>query len=162
MHAEALGVPGQRRFRLLLDSHVGSAVLWVERQHLESLALAIAQLLAQTQKEPDQPSDPGDAVGRFRTEFTVSRLELGHDEAGHRYLLGAEALETPDEATEPVRAWATRSQIEALAEEIGAVLAAGRPRCRLCGAPISGDSHPCPRANGHLPLLMEGPAGEPS
>lgn len=162
LHTEALGMPGQRRFRLLLDSRVGSAVLWVERQHLESLALAIAQILAQTRGEPDEPGDAGHAVGSLRVEFTLGRLELGHDQAGHRYLLGAEALASPDEPAQTVQAWTTRSQIEALAEEIGTVLAAGRPRCRLCGAPINGGSHPCPRANGHHPLLMEGPASEPS
>lgn len=162
LHADALGVPGQRRFRLLLDSPIGSAVLWVERQHLESLALAVAQLMAQTRREPTTAPDPGEAMGPLRVEFTVGRLELGHDEAGQRYLIGAESVSAEEESPETVRGWATRTQIEALAQEIGEVLAAGRPRCRLCGAPINGGSHPCPRANGHYPLLMQGPSSEPS
>jgi uncharacterized repeat protein (TIGR03847 family) len=46
IHADAMGEPGQRYFRLLIDSNEGHAVLWLEKPQLYRLAVSIQQLLA--------------------------------------------------------------------------------------------------------------------
>ena len=45
--AEAIGQPGNRRFRIFARSPYGSATLWMEREQLEALSLAVDKLLAQ-------------------------------------------------------------------------------------------------------------------
>ena len=44
--AEAVGQPGQRRFRLFVQSARGSAVMWLEKGQLNSLSLALDRSLA--------------------------------------------------------------------------------------------------------------------
>ena len=39
--ADAVGQPGQRRFRLFVQSARGSAILWMEKEQLNSLSLSL-------------------------------------------------------------------------------------------------------------------------
>jgi len=169
LQAQSIGEPGQRTFRLLVESpDGGAAVLWLEKEQLQALGLAVEQLLAEPQgrlassaravSQPDQDSFPDAGA----LDFKVGRLALGQDESelenGPRYVLLAYDLETtsPEEQDEPsspptfaVRA--TRDQLRALSRNIAEVVAAGRPRCPLCGEPVQhvGDLHGCVRSNGH-------------
>lgn len=45
--AEAIGQPGQRRFRLFARSKRGSAFMWMEKEQLNHLSLIIDRFLAQ-------------------------------------------------------------------------------------------------------------------
>ena len=48
LEAEAIGEPGQRRFRLRLIAHDEmSASLWLEKEQVDSLATAVRRVLAQ-------------------------------------------------------------------------------------------------------------------
>ena len=50
LQAQAIGEPGHRTFRLLIESDDGrAAALWVEKEQLQALGLAIEQLLAEFQ-----------------------------------------------------------------------------------------------------------------
>ncbi len=53
IHADSIGEPGQRYFRLLIDSNKGQAVLWLEKAQLYGLAVSIQQLLVLAQQEPN-------------------------------------------------------------------------------------------------------------
>src|SRR5579863_7285893 len=44
---EAVGQPGQRRFRLFAGSARGTAIMWMEKEHLINLSLTIDHALAQ-------------------------------------------------------------------------------------------------------------------
>ena len=44
--AEAIGEPGNRRFRIYARSLRGSASLWLEREQLDALGQALEQLIA--------------------------------------------------------------------------------------------------------------------
>ena len=166
LQAHAIGEPGQRTFRLLVESDDGrAAALWVEKEQLQALGLAVEQVLAEFQgkssgRPPKQPPvetfPPNPTV-----DFKVGRLALGQDESelesGPRYVLlvydiegsGAEEEEPSAPATFACRA--TREQLRALSRNIAEVVAAGRPRCPLCGEPMDpkDKSHGCVRANGH-------------
>jgi len=166
LQAQAVGEPGHRTFRLLVESDDGrAAALWVEKEQLQALGLAVEQLLAEFQgrlaaKTPHQPPvetfPPNPTV-----DFKVGRLALGQDESelesGPRYVLlvydieasGSEEEEPTQRATFASRA--TREQLRALSRNIAEVVAAGRPRCPLCGEPIDSKDKPhgCVRANGH-------------
>jgi uncharacterized repeat protein (TIGR03847 family) len=166
LQAQAFGEPGHRTFRLMVESDDGrAAALWVEKEQLQALGLAVEQLLAEfkgklTTRPPQQP--PVETFPPNPTiDFKVGRLALGQDESeletGPRYVLLVYDLEgSASEEEEPSQpatfaCRATREQLRALSKNIAEVVAAGRPRCPLCGEPMDGKdkSHGCVRGNGH-------------
>ena len=154
--AEAIGVPGQRRFRLLLDGPGGSACLWLEKGQLFQLSLAIQQMLARAHADEtglSQPSESGPAASNpAALEFDVGNLSLGHDPADDLFIIEAFDREDDDEDEPLLGFWASRTQLEELAEEAQAVCAAGRPICPLCNGPIDAEGHMCVRTDGHQPM----------
>ena len=58
LRSEAVGEPGSRTFRILVESGSSSAVIWIEKEQLFQLALAIQQLLVAATEEPSSPSRP--------------------------------------------------------------------------------------------------------
>ena len=166
LQAQSIGEPGHRTFRLLVESDDGrAAALWVEKEQLQALGLAVEQLLAEFQgrlsprparQPPIETFPPNPTV-----DFKVGRLALGQDESeletGPRYVLLVYDLESgageEDEPNQPATfaCRATREQLRALSRNIAEVVAAGRPRCPLCGEPLESNDQPhgCVRANGH-------------
>jgi uncharacterized repeat protein (TIGR03847 family) len=142
-----------------------AAALWVEKEQLQALGLAVEQILAEFQgkvsgKPPRQPP-PESFPPNPTVDFKVGRLALGQDESelesGPRYVLLVYDLEgsasEEEEPTQPATfaCRATREQLRALSRNIADVVAAGRPRCPLCGEPMDPNqkSHGCVRGNGH-------------
>jgi uncharacterized repeat protein (TIGR03847 family) len=156
--AEAIGEPGQRRFRLVAGVPGDVVSLWMEKEQLQALGLAIEQLLEQLQTtgintdsiEPTRlpsltPVDP------TAPEYQVGKMAIGYDEDVRVVAFFAHDIEQESDA-DPV--FTGRSTLEAsrgLAEEIAEVVAAGRPRCPRCGEVIGPEGHVCPHSNGHLP-----------
>ena len=107
------------------------------------------------------PASVGGAVESRAEKPSIRRLALGQDESelesGPRYVLlvydlegsGSEEEEPSQPATFACRA--TREQLRALSRNIAEVVAAGRPRCPLCGEPMESTvkPHGCVRTNGH-------------
>ena len=165
LEADAVGPPGRRAFRLLALRDDSTAWLWVEREQLQALAMLIEQLLTglpaldlraaqappagRTSREDAQASIPPDL------EFKVGQLALGYDEAQKLYLLLAHELESDPEGPARFSCQATRQQLRTLGETIAPLLAAGRPRCPACEAPLGPGGHLCPRANGHAARAAE-------
>ena len=153
---EAIGVPGQRTFRLILESGPGSAFLWLEKEQLSQLAIYIQEIISSlpsgTPKgESEAPEPPWDG-GINTVDFKIGRLALGHDTSSNCFLVIIHDMEETDENSPTLSCWLTLSQGEELAKEALKVCAAGRPRCHLCEQPINPDGHMCVRANGHAPL----------
>jgi len=157
--ADAIGEPGHRRFSLLVESPGGAATLWLEKDQLYSLALAIQQILVteRASRRPEaRPSllygDP--PLTSAQVEIEVGSLALVHDPASDRFgVLVYERTEERDVSQElppALRCWASREQIKAFSEEALAVCAAGRPLCPLCHGPMGPEAHICPKHNGHV------------
>jgi uncharacterized repeat protein (TIGR03847 family) len=155
--AEALGEPGQRRFRLLLESQGGNACLWLEKNQLFQLSVVILQMLAtlSSLESSEGPSYPGvtraDQV-QSSMEFDVGNLSVGHDPQKDLFLIEANNRGDDQDREALLWFWASRAQLEALAAEAQAVCAAGRPLCPLCNAPMGPEAHICPKSNGHHSL----------
>ena len=154
---EAIGEPGKRTFRLILESGEAQASLWLEKEQLYQLAIYIQEM---TDALPEGEAGAGGPVpepqwdgGPTNVEFKVGRLALGHDGVSKCFLLLAHDAGAEDEGGDPeaptLSFWLTADQARELSEEALKVCAAGRPRCFLCGKPIDPDGHMCPRANGH-------------
>jgi uncharacterized repeat protein (TIGR03847 family) len=165
LEADAVGPPGRRAFRLLATREDSTAWLWVEREQLQALAMLVEQLLtglpaldlravqsrprpagAKAQGAPSMPPD---------VEFKVGQLALGYDEGEKLYLLLAHELESDPEGPARFSCQVTRQQLRGLSETIASLLAAGRPRCPACEAPLGPAKHVCPRANGHASRAAE-------
>lgn len=166
--AEAIGVPGQRTFRLLVSTSQSSAQLWLEKEQLQALIDAIARMLAEidmergqsmrsarelvpNMKPPDFPSNP-------EIELHVGALGMRYDAQRDVVALEVFDRDTPEEEEIPaLRCLIGREQIERLQQNGAEIIAGGRPRCPLCGAPLSatGVPHFCPPTNGHQKLTSD-------
>ena len=150
---EALGEPGQRTFRILVDGESSSAVLWLEKEQLFQLAVAITQLSAIVpEMEPvrSREMDDREVAPATYVEFKLGKLSLGHDGRSGWFIIDAHDVEGEEEAPPTVRVYSDGRQMAAFAQEALRVCAAGRPLCPLCSAPVDRDGHRCPRSNGHV------------
>ena len=152
--AGAVGEPGRRTF--FLQARKGDQVVSVvvEKQQVELLAEAVDQLLDRVDlPEPDPPEDDLELEEPLEPAFRAGQIALGYDADEDLILVQCDELadEEEDEASagSSVRLWATRGQMRALAEHAAAVVAAGRPTCRMCGGPVDPEGHFCPPSNGH-------------
>lgn len=160
LEAEAIGVPGQRTFRLRISSGERTASLWLEKEQLQALALALMRLLVQMGRPEDVPAagTVANPLSPFpdqpSLEFKVGRLGLGFDQAEGSIVFFAYDVESEEESEQAEAALVCRAapdQCRDLVAMIEAIIAAGRPICRLCLTPIDPEGHVCARSNGHRP-----------
>jgi uncharacterized repeat protein (TIGR03847 family) len=156
--AEAIGVPGQRRFRMIFGNDLDVVVLWLEKQQLQALGMAFEQMLAQLRAagvdearvRNDEPNPVG-PVGPDTPEYQIGRLAVGYDEENVRVVIIVHDIEAEEDDAPTFVGRLTLQQIGTMARQIEAVVAAGRPTCPRCGAPIGPEGHVCPHDNGHFP-----------
>ena len=166
IQAETIGKPGQRTFNITARSSRGQAIVWMEKDQLLQLALAIGQL-----SEDQKPSDPPAAfVPEYahtgepvNVEFKVGDMRVRYDTSTDVFTMEATDPGARDEDDGPEETQAerqaeeqvsvqfsfSRSGARVLAEDGQRIVAAGRPRCPYCHSPIEPDGHMCPRSNGH-------------
>jgi uncharacterized repeat protein (TIGR03847 family) len=161
LEAEAIGQPGQRTFRLRVSSGGRTASLWLEKEQLQALALALMRLLVQM-GQPEYIPAAGAAANPLSPfpeepslDLKVGRLGLGLDQAEGSVVFFAYEVEEAEEESEQAEAAlacrAAPAQCRDLVAMIEGIVAAGRPICRLCLAPIDPEGHVCARSNGHRP-----------
>ena len=157
--AETVGEPGQRTFNINARSSRGQAIVWMEKDQLLQLALAIRQL-SEDQEATDSPvafipeyAHTGDPV---TVEFKAGDMRLRYDGASDVFTMEAtdpssEGDDDSEEEEEQVAVQFSfkRSAAVAMAEEAQEIVAAGRPICPYCHNVIEPDGHVCPKTNGH-------------
>ncbi|HEX3721918.1 MAG TPA: DUF3090 family protein [Nitrolancea sp.] len=156
--AESIGVPGQRRFRVIGGVGTDVVSLWMEKEQLNALGQAIGQLLEQLTEsglvKSTIQSAPVDVPGPLppgSPEYLVSKIMIGYDEERKLVAVFAHDIEQEDDDQPIFSGRATLEMALGLSEQIETVIASGRPRCPRCGAPIGPEGHVCPHNNGHLP-----------
>jgi uncharacterized repeat protein (TIGR03847 family) len=163
IRAEAVGRPGERYFRLRADAERGTALLWMDKEQLYDLALAIKRMMNRQMdgSHVERLGVQGDFAADY--DFRISQLAIHRDPETGLYVVLASQVGGDDEdeddresewaattSTSDVALRVQEEQLDRLADEALAVCASGRPRCALCGAPLNeGETHTCPRANGH-------------
>lgn len=180
--AEAIGQPGQRRFRLFVQTMRGAAIIWIEKEQLNSLSLALDRFLAQVTEGQvlrieaqagDRPLNEGMPVWFPQSsahEFQVGQMKINYDERTMQFQLSAVPLEVlmergrePQVFMDEERAILflfTQRQAQRLSSNITQVVTAGRPVCPLCHQPLDGSPHACIRQNGHTEIIQIGGEGE--
>jgi uncharacterized repeat protein (TIGR03847 family) len=162
LEPEAIGEPGQRVFRLRVMSGTEAASLWLEKEQLAALTLAIRQLIEQADEdaESDEP-EPEPPERPFPTEaeidFKLGRLGIGYDEGRKMVTIFAYAQDLEEDDPPTFACQASLAQCEVFAERAETTINAGRPICILCGVAIEANGHKCLRRNGHskLPVSFE-------
>jgi uncharacterized repeat protein (TIGR03847 family) len=173
--ADAVGQPGQRRFRLFAQNGHSSAVVWMEKEQLNSLSLAIDRFLAlitegqilRTEavagRQPLLPGMPADFPQQPTYDLQVGQIRLNYDERRGVFLLSVVPLEIlmergqePQLVLREDRTLAflfTEQQAQQLSQTIAILVTRGRPVCPLCGTPLDGSPHACEKQNGHHDIL---------
>ncbi len=167
LRVEAIGEPGQRRFRLLAIVDGDTYIIWMEKQQLQALGLALEQMLEQLPDRDSVGSDSAPLVDfdtNTRRQFRAGRMELGYDERQDRIVIVAHDINDigdtdaiGGESSEVIADFGcrlTREQANEVSADSAAVVAAGRPRCTMCGAPMGPGPHACPQQNGHFPYAI--------
>jgi uncharacterized repeat protein (TIGR03847 family) len=150
LDAEAIGVPGKRTFRIRAWKDEATASLWLEKQQLLALSLALRQVMAQVGQNPKPRPPPTRAFPDHPTvDMKLGRLALGRDEDNDRLILWAHEVGSNEDAPPNFSCHLNWDQALAFCERAEAACAAGRPICPLCGEPIDPEGHVCVRSNGH-------------
>ena len=169
--AEAIGKAGQRRFRLFALVKDNSVAIWMEKEQLNNLSLALDRILAQlskgrilrTEAQADALPSPAGAPAGFpqkpHFEFQVGQLRIGYDERRNLLVLVSVPLEVVMEPGQEPQVMLreedtlsfrlTMKQAQELSSSIAILVRSGRPVCPLCGTPLDGGPHACIRQNGH-------------
>lgn len=155
LSAIAVGVPGKRTFFLVMGEKEEWVRLWLEKEQLESLALAIDQLFFTLSQEHIRLPKKVDGLplsddipsGLPTTELNIDQITLGYEQEKVTIELLVHALGPQAQRISEVNCQATLAQLRKLGNQAKNVCAAGRPRCRLCGGPIDPTGHSCPRLN---------------
>lgn len=173
--ADAVGQPGQRRFRLFAQSGRGSLVVWMEKEQLNSLSIALDRALAQlsegqvlrTEARAGGRSSPQTMPADFPSsptyEFQAGQIGLNYDERDDLFLIGVTPFEIILQGEEPAVQLRDEDEVsflfslyeaQNLSSVIASVVNAGRPVCPLCGIPLDGGPHACVKQNGHREILQ--------
>jgi uncharacterized repeat protein (TIGR03847 family) len=176
--AGTIGEPGERTF--FLQAREGRRVVSValEKVQVAVLAERLGALLEElgrrgvTELEvPDAPepeasaSDVDDSTldEPLNEAFRAGSLTLGWDGGAGLVLVEARAQDEDGEPIDPdedddeddegpdlLRVRMSAAAARGFVERAARVVAAGRPPCPLCGAPLDPLGHICPRRNGHF------------
>lgn len=176
--AGAIGEPGDRAFFLQAREGRRVVSVALEKVQVAVLAERLGALLEELgrrgvpeveaiEPEPeDALAEAGDDVGSLdeplNEAFRAGSLTLGWDGGAGRVLVEARAQDEDGEAIDPdedddedeegpdlLRVRMTAAAARGFVARAARVVAAGRPPCPLCGAPLDPLGHICPRRNGH-------------
>ena len=171
---EAIGQPGQRRFRLFALVRDISVALWMEKEQLNNLSIALDRILAQltegrilrteAQASPQPPPEgaPANFPAKPTYEFQVGQLRISYDERRNLLVLISVPMEIVMEPGQDPQVILrednslsfrfTLQQAHYLTSSITILVSRGRPVCPLCKLPLDGGPHACVKQNGHREL----------
>lgn len=174
--AGTVGQPGDRTF--FLQAREGPRVISVVMEKIQIAVLAerLAELIAELERRgvPEAAVAPvGAGPGGIGDDsapldeplneaFRAGSLTLGWDGEVEKVLVEARAQSEDGEAIDPdedddddedgpdlLRVRISLAAARSFVTRAARVVAAGRPPCPLCGAPLDPQGHICPRHNGH-------------
>jgi uncharacterized repeat protein (TIGR03847 family) len=153
--AQSFGEPGQRTFRLLARTPEAQVSLWLEKEQLAMLGPALEELLVRVPASRGvHPKPAMAAVLQGDLEVRVGALAVGYDGERDSFTLEAGEFASPLSIT-AIHLLITRDQCGRVRDQIDEIVRSGRPRCPLCGRPLTGGPHFCPESNGHAHLRGE-------
>ena len=158
IRADAVGEPGQRRFRVQALIADETIIAWMEKEQVRRLGELLMDVVDRL-PEPVVSAEESLALSDFDEasprQFRAGRMELSYDEEDDRLVVIMYDIEGDDQpATLACRL--TRQQAVDFAEQASEVVMKGRPPCPLCGQPMGPGPHVCEKQNGHFPKRLGG------
>ena len=151
LRVEAIGRPGERTFRLIVEAEGGTASIWMEKEQLSALAISINHSIEEL--KPGRVTTPAEPASESASEpsfdFKAANLGLIYDERNGSFGILAYERDELEQSTPTLSWWCPKEQAETMADQAMEVVAAGRPECPLCHGPVNPDGHMCIKANGH-------------
>ncbi len=148
--ARAFGQPGERTFQLrVIGATEETAVLWLEKQQLQALSLALSQVLAQTGSEDAPATDLSFFPEPPDADVHVGRMAVGYDPADKTVVIQVHDLTADEDGDPDVLLRITSAAVAQLSTRLKEMVGGGRPTCPLCGVPLDASGHTCIRSNGH-------------
>ncbi len=159
--AGAIGEPGARTFYIQAGDGFGYHTVKLEKQQVAALAEFLSTVLEDLPAPTTKPVAPVPLIEPAQPAFVVGQIAVGIDEAEGRVVLVVEELvEEPTIEEElaavvedeelrgsTMRVHLSVDQAASFIDTSEALMAGGRPPCRLCGQPLDPSGHACPRLN---------------
>jgi uncharacterized repeat protein (TIGR03847 family) len=160
--ADYVGEPGKRAFFLQCRSVEGTFTVAIEKEQVAVLAEKLGEVLLLVDREdaisgapPER--DPALDPEPMEPEWRVGSIGLGYEESLDMIAVLLEPFRPEEEEgaieefddEQSFRLMLRRDQVRAFILHTLAVVAEGRPVCRLCGLPKDPEGHVCPASNGH-------------
>ena len=155
-----VGEPGDRMFLLEVEDERQRVQFLLEKAQVAGIGDLFGQLLARIGDRPptDWDRDAMALAPPFQPVWRVGAIAAGLDPEARRFVLELTEFVAEEEGEgegRTARLGCDQDQARRLAAHAAAIVAEGRPRCRLCGRPVERDgSHVCPARNGHGPLTV--------
>jgi uncharacterized repeat protein (TIGR03847 family) len=160
IRAAAIGQPGKRVFYLQGRAGREIVTLIFEKAQLQSLSVAVEQLLQELQQRFPELPEASSAYSEQQMAleqpidplFRIGEIGLGYDRDQDQLVLETRELvteETDPDLASVARFWCSRSQLRALSVWGLELAGRGRPICGNCGEPMEPTGHFCPKRNGH-------------
>jgi len=171
--AGTVGRPGDRTFFLQARDGPRVVSIVLEKVQVAVLADRLGELLAELERRGESAVEAAQAAAAASDDtapldeplneaFRAGSLTLGWDGDAERVLVEARAQSDDGEEIDPdedddededgpdlLRVRMTADAARTFVVRASRVVAAGRPPCPLCGAPLDPQGHICPRRNGH-------------
>jgi uncharacterized repeat protein (TIGR03847 family) len=148
----AVGAPGKRTFFLVISEKGRWFRVWLEKQDLQALAMAVRQLALKLSLDAANSSVQEKEALHETSRFPSAELQLREAnlsfQDGHGVLAFAVDVIGPrGEEQSSLRFFPTLAQLRQFAARAEEVCAAGRPICPTCGEPMDPSGHSCPGEN---------------
>lgn len=149
-----VGEPGRRVFYFQAFADGAEVAVKCEKQQAVALAEHLVNLLADLPGDEPDGVPAAEALPPTDLSWTVGSISIGVDRGEGRLVVLLEELLIDEDDDTPIdrdpsrlRVHLSREQVRAYASQVEALVATGRPTCRLCEQPIDPDGHACPRLN---------------
>ncbi len=147
----AVGPPGQRVFYLQAGITGTLVSLKLEKQQVAALAEYLEGALREVSENPGaiEPETDIGLINPVEAEWAVGDIGIGYDPEADRMLITATEMPSSegDDDLATARFRISLGQVAGFVARARQVVAAGRPPCRFCGAPLNGDGTWCPCFN---------------
>ena len=155
LSAISMGEPGKRTFFLIMGDKDEWVRVWLEKEQLEALGMAVDQFLhtisQEYHREPSHSEGPplSNEIPKVMptVELGIDQITIGFDEDKATIGILVHPVGPQKVDWTEIYCWASLAQLEKLGEEAKALCEAGRPRCVFCGGPIDPEGHICPKNN---------------
>ncbi|HEX8940276.1 MAG TPA: DUF3090 family protein [Candidatus Limnocylindrales bacterium] len=112
---------------------------------------AAERVILEARAMPEVEVDLDEVIAAATSGLDADEVDEDDEDEVQAGLEAADETESDeDEETDMVRVRLAPRDALAFAERAARVVAAGRPPCPLCGAPLNPEGHLCPRRNGYV------------